>query len=198
MAIIVEVPKQKMIEEGEYVAVLRDVQEAQGKYGPILKFWFEITEPGYETTVSGICSKSAASPRSKLFRWLIALGADLSRLETVDVTSFIGTTVVVTVSAVTTSDGDEYLNVVDVKRANIRRVRTIDPVHTNVSGPVPEYESVPEQKPKPVSSQVSVPANNPQQQLQQQQQVRRNIQNPVQGKKNPFIEEINDLDELEF
>lgn len=202
MAIIVEIPRQKVIEEGDYMAVLKDVQELQGKYGPILRFWFEITEPGYETTVSGICSKNARTPKSKLFRWLVALGADL-RSETIDISSLIGASAIITVSSVTTPDGEEYLNVVDVKRANIRRVHSVSPEYSTVSGGVPEYyQQVSQHQPQPQQPQIQQPqqVRQTQQPQIQQSQPQPQLRNPQTApkKQNPFIEEINDLDELEF
>ena len=189
MAIIVEIQKQKPIEEGEYYAVLRDVQELQGKYGPMLKFWFDITEPGYETSVSGLCSK-VASPRSKLFRWLVALGADLSQTDVLDVTTLKGAAAIIVVSVVTAPSGEEYLNVVDVKPARMRRVVNpgINPETMSVSGSVrPNIQ--PNPVPRPVSSTPpQQPNSNP----------NPNPKPGLQGKKNPFIEEISNLDEIEY
>jgi len=201
MAIIVEIPRQKVIEEGDYMAILKDVQELQGKYGPILRFWFEITEPGYETTVSGICSKNARTPKSKLFRWLVALGADL-RSETIDISSLIGASAIITVSSVTTPDGEEYLNVVDVKRANIRRVHSVNPEYSTVSGAAPEYYQQVSVSPQPNTQVRQMQQPQPQvqsfQQPQSQPQLRTQNPQTMPKKQNPFIEEINDLDELEF
>jgi hypothetical protein len=206
MAVIVEIQRQKPIDEGEYYAVLRDVQELQGKYGTVLKFWFDIVESGYETSVSGLCSK-IASPRSKLFRWLVALGADLSQADTFDVTALKGAPAIVVVSTVTTPSGEEYVNVVDVKPAKMRRVAGTGVAGTNVAGTgVTGTSTGPETSVvNPVQRFVSPqpnPVPNPVQTVQQQQQsAPRPNPNPglnLQGKKNPFIEEISNLDELEF
>jgi hypothetical protein len=206
MAVIVEIQRQKPIDEGEYYAVLRDVQELQGKYGTVLKFWFDIVEPGYETSVSGLCSK-IASPRSKLFRWLVALGADLSQADTFDVTVLKGAPAIVVVSTVTTPSGEEYVNVIDVKPAKMRRVAGTGVVGTNVAGTgVTGTSTGPETSVvNPVQRFVSPqpnPVPNPVQTVQQQQQSAPHPNpNPglnLQGKKNPFIEEISNLDELEF
>jgi len=203
MAVIVEIQRQKPIDEGEYYAVLRDVQELQGKYGTVLKFWFDIVESGYETTVSGLCSK-IATPKSKLLRWLVALGADLSQADTFDVTTLKGAPAIIVVSVVTTPSGEEYVNVIDVKPAKMRRVPNINPELTSTSNPVHfNPQPNPAQQPNPVQRPVSPqpnPVPNPVQTVQQQSAPHPNP-NPslnLQGKKNPFIEEISNLDELEF
>ena len=206
MAIVVEIQKERPIEEGEYYAVLRDVQEIQGKYGPVLKFWFDITEPGYETSVSGLCSK-IARPRSKLFRWLMALGADLSQATTFDVTTLKGAPAIIVVSSVTSPSGEEYVNVIDVKPAKMRRA-VVPPnfATTSISGNV-SYETPVSTTtlqsspiPTPMSSTPvpSTPAPSQTVPVQQQNVNPTPINITSKTKRNPFIEEIDNLNELEF
>jgi hypothetical protein len=212
MAIVVDIQRQKLIDEGEYYAVLRDVQELQGKYGPVLKFWFDITEPGYETSVSGICSK-IASPRSKLFRWLIALGADLSQADSFDISTLKGASCIIVVSGVTAPSGEEYVNVVDVKPAKMRRAAGAGAgANLPNSGPGVNHEPLVSggltpgiSQPNKVQQSVSPQSNS---NLNPVPNIPSNpVHNPNLGQKpnphfqkgkNPLIEEISGLDELEF
>lgn len=189
MVLVIEIPRQKIIEDGDYIAELKNVEEIQGKYGPMLRFVFDVIEPGYETRVTGICSKYV-TPKSKLFRWLNALEADFSQSQ-IDLHSLIGRKCIITVSLAVGPDGMEYLNVVDVKRYNMRRPgMTATSSTMSVPGTVTYTHSSQQDQPQ---SQQSV-----QQQHQVQQSVQ-SIQNPLHApRKNPLITEIEDLDELEF
>lgn len=205
MVLVIEIPKQKIIEDGDYIAELKNVEEIQGKYGPMLRFVFDVIEPGYETRVTGICSKYV-TPKSKLFRWLNALEADFSQPQ-IDLHSLIGKKCIITVSLAVGPDGMEYLNVVDVKRYNIRRPGVSTTSSTMSVSSVPgavTYVQSSQQDQQQQQQQLSVQQAQFQQSQQpvQQQQVQQSvqpIQNPLHAsRRNPLITEIEDLDELEF
>lgn len=229
MVVIIDIQRPKMIEEGDYLAELKDVQEIQGKFGAMIRFWFNIIEPGYETSVTGICSKSG-SLRSKLVKWALALGADISQPQ-INLSSLIGAKAIVSVNIVTGANGEEYLNVVDVKKVS-RRMPSVQHVDSSlyqqeqyqqsmnqfVQQPIQQQQFVqqpmqqqfvnqPVQQPmNQIVQSMNQPIQQPMNQAVQQQPVTQQSINPqsnpinvdIKSKKNPLIEEIINLDELEF
>lgn len=216
MSIIIDLPNQKKIKDGAYLATLKDVKEFKSKYGQAILFIFDIIEPGYETRVTGICSKIIRSPKSKLFRWALALGADLTKPQ-LDLSTLIGRNVIVVVTLYKSNDGFEYLNVIDLRKAE-----NIGEINQN------NVKNVIDNNLQHLKDKSNVQNNNQQQQVQYQQQSQvqyqhhfyqnkrfnqqydyqqqnSNLKNDqfnqninIETKKNPLIEEIKDLDELEF
>lgn len=146
MAIMVEIQQNKTIPDGEYEAILTGVSEFESKNGPILRFKFDIVEPGYETSVSGICSK-LLTPRSKLYKWLQAFNVVLPESGTIDLESFVGLRAIVDV-AIHDDGTNQFLNVVNIKKVGRRINKSVEELSSMNKPPISQntvVQSVPPQ-----------------------------------------------------
>lgn len=117
MAHQVRMRKFEPIPNGLYPAVFKSFEETKTRYGMSYFFYFEITAqvgniaPGQ--SVRGLVSPQL-TPKSKLARWIRAMGIEMQEDDTLDLDTLIGRQVVVEIEQVISKD-QVYSNVKDVK-----------------------------------------------------------------------------------
>jgi len=125
MSIKLRVKEKKTVEEGVYLAKLVSIDEAEGKYGPYLKFKFLILEEGeYEgMSITGLVGKDL-QVGNKLYKWLTALnGRGFDVDETVVVEEQVGKKCRIVVSNKTDDDGNityKIDNVLSLKKTKVK------------------------------------------------------------------------------
>lgn len=202
MAIVLEVQEQPKVPEGEFIAKVIGVEEKTTAYGPAIKFTFQITEPGYERVLTGIATNKGLVPKSKLFRWLSAMGLDLVAGAQVIIDNVIDVEVVVEVAMGKAAEGKTpYANIINVKPKRRRvqpeivtadipqqpQVMQVQPVQQVIPAqpatPPPQAHQAPVQRP---TVRVPAPATRP---------VSRTVEAP---KANPFVKEVNSTDDINY
>lgn len=68
---------------------VRTIEETDGHYGPGLKWIIQLDQDEPDNETWAFCSQNL-SPRSKLYGWLKALGADLDSGAVIDLEDYIG------------------------------------------------------------------------------------------------------------
>jgi hypothetical protein len=122
-----KIQKSKTVEDGEYNAVLTNIEPAKGAFGPCLKFFFNITGGNYDGTEVSMIRPAKLVPGNKLDKTLQSLGVDTAAVEDdLDVDTLINKAVTVTVEQKTSERGKVFPNVVEVKAA--KRVAAAKPV----------------------------------------------------------------------
>ena len=78
MGITIPQTQYEVLPVGEYPAIVADVEEVEGKFGPQLKFTFNLIGEHVGTLMTGWCSRSF-NTKSKLYSWTQAIfgGADI-------------------------------------------------------------------------------------------------------------------------
>src|SRR5260221_9308295 len=128
-----KIQKTKGVEDGEYNAVLTDVQPAKGSFGPCLKFFFRIVGGNFDGTEVSMIRPAKLVPGNKLDKTLQSLGVDTSAVEDeLDVDVLKNKNVQVTVEQKTSDRGKVFSNVVEVRSAKT----TSRPKATAVATPV--------------------------------------------------------------
>jgi hypothetical protein len=111
-----KIQKAKSIQEGEYNAVLSDVEQAAGQFGPCLKFFFRVVDGEYADTEVSMIRPAKLVPGNKLDKTLQSMGIDtLSIEDEIDVDTLKGKLVKVTVVNKVTDRGKVFANVEEVK-----------------------------------------------------------------------------------
>jgi len=111
-----KIQKSKSIQEGEYNAVLSDVEQAAGQYGPCLKFFFRVVDGEYADTEVSMIRPAKLIPGNRLDKTLQSMGIDTLTIEDeLDVDTLKGRLVKVTVVNKTTERGKVFANVEEVK-----------------------------------------------------------------------------------
>jgi hypothetical protein len=72
MGITIEQTKHVVLPVGEYPAIVADIEEVDGQFGPQLKFTFNLLGEHVGTLLTGWCSKSF-NVKSKLYQWTQAM-----------------------------------------------------------------------------------------------------------------------------
>lgn len=108
----IEIPqtKNEVIPVGEYPATIDNIEDADGQFGPQLKFTFSIASGPYaDKVLSAWCSKSF-NVKSKLFAWTKAVfgGVDIPEDYNFDSDQLVGQKVMLTVIKKQSPDGAEY------------------------------------------------------------------------------------------
>lgn len=111
-----KIQKTKGVEDGEYNAVLSDIQPAKGSFGPCLKFFFRITGGNFDGTEVSMIRPAKLVPGNKLDKTLQSLGIDTSSVEDeLDVDVLKNKNVQVTVEQKTSERGKVFANVTEVR-----------------------------------------------------------------------------------
>jgi len=113
-ALYVRKEKSVLIEPGLYDGKLVRVEEVKMKFGPSVKFTFEITNASGPVSVSGIASLPLR-PGCKLDRWLRAFGVEILEDTDFDLEQLVGRYVKLLIGETEASDGKVYSNVIDIK-----------------------------------------------------------------------------------
>jgi len=102
---------------GEYVAVIGEIKDEEGQYGPQLRFRFDLRAPQGRSLV-GWCSQTF-SPRSKLYAWVRAAygGRAIPPDWDFDSDALLGRTVRLVVITQVGEGGEEYNKISDVRPA---------------------------------------------------------------------------------
>jgi len=113
-----KIQKSKGVEDGEYNAILSDIQPSKGAFGPCLKFFFRITGGNFDGTEVSMIRPAKLVPGNKLDKTLQSLGVDTSAVEDeLDVDVLKNKNVQVTVEQKTSERGKVFANVVEVRVA---------------------------------------------------------------------------------
>ncbi len=113
-----KIQKTKGVEDGEYNAVLTDIQPAKGTFGPCLKFFFRIEGGNFDGTEVSMIRPAKLVPGNKLDKTLQSLGVDTAAVEDeLDVDELKNKRVQVTVEQKTTERGKVFANVTEVRVA---------------------------------------------------------------------------------
>src|ERR1035437_8795274 len=113
-----KIQKVKGVEDGEYNAVLSNIEPSKGSFGPCLKFFFRITGGNFDGTEVSMIRPAKLVPGNKLDKTLQSLGIDTSQVEDeLDVEVLKGKNVTVTVEQKTSTQGKVFANVVEVRIA---------------------------------------------------------------------------------
>ncbi len=111
-----KIQKTKGVEDGEYNAILSDIQPSKGAFGPCLKFFFRITGGNFDGTEVSMIRPAKLVPGNKLDKTLQSLGVDTSAVEDeLDVDVLKNKNVQVTVESKTSERGKVFANVVEVR-----------------------------------------------------------------------------------
>lgn len=111
-----KIQKTKGVEDGEYNAILTDIQPSKGAFGPCLKFFFRINGGNFDGTEVSMIRPAKLVPGNKLDKTLQSLGIDTSAVEDeLDVDTLKGKTVQVTVEQKTSERGKVFANVTEVR-----------------------------------------------------------------------------------
>jgi hypothetical protein len=163
MAHQVRMRKFEPIPNGLYPAVFKSFEETKTRYGMSYFFYFEITAqvgniaPGQ--SVRGLVSPQL-TPKSKLARWIRAMGIEMQENDTLDLDTLIGRQVVVEVEQVISKD-QVYSNVKDVK--SVQAMAAFQPQPQPVQQPaqqVPVQQALvqqPTQQPSPAQQPATAP-----------------------------------------
>lgn len=113
-----KIVKTKGVEDGEYNAILSDIQPSKGAFGPCLKFFFRIVGGNFDGTEVSMIRPAKLVPGNKLDKTLQSLGVDTSAVEDeLDVDVLKNKNVQVTVEQKTSERGKVFANVVEVRSA---------------------------------------------------------------------------------
>lgn len=111
-----KIQKTKGVEDGEYNAVLTNIEPAKGSFGPCLKFFFRITGGNFDGTEVSMIRPAKLVPGNKLDKTLQSLGIDTSTVEDeLDVDVLMNKNVQVTVESKTSERGKVFANVTEVR-----------------------------------------------------------------------------------
>lgn len=111
-----KIVKTKGVDDGEYNAILTDIQPAKGAFGPCLKFFFHIVGGDHDGTEVSMIRPAKLIPGNKLDKTLQGLGVDTSAVEDeLDVDTLKDKHVQVTVEQKTSERGKVFANVVEVR-----------------------------------------------------------------------------------
>ena len=133
-----KIQKTKGVEDGEYNAVLSDIQPAKGSFGPCLKFFFRITGGNFDGTEVSMIRPAKLVPGNKLDKTLQSLGIDTSTVEDeLDVDVLKNKNVQVTVEQKTSERGKVFANVTEVR---INKAAKTAAAPKAVSTPAPRTE----------------------------------------------------------
>src|ERR1035437_8840139 len=111
-----KIQKVKGVEDGEYNAVLSNIEPSKGSFGPCLKFFFRITGGNFDGTEVSMIRPAKLVPGNKLDKTLQSLGIDTSTVEDeLDVDVLKNKNVQVTVEQKTSERGKVFANVTEVR-----------------------------------------------------------------------------------
>lgn len=131
-----KIQKTRGVEDGEYNAVLTDVQPAKGSFGPCLKFFFRIVGGNFDGTEVSMIRPAKLVPGNKLDKTLQSLGIDTGAVEDeLDVDTLKNKNVQVTVEQKTSDRGKVFANVIEVRIAKASGARK-----TAAPAPLPVQE----------------------------------------------------------
>lgn len=120
-----KIEKAKCVEDGEYNAVLSDIQPSKGAYGPCLKIFFNIEGGNFDGNEVSMIRPAKLVPGNKLDKTLQSLGIDTSTVEDdLDVDVLKGKNVIVTVEQKTSEKGKVFANVIDVREVKKQKTTT--------------------------------------------------------------------------
>jgi len=126
-----KIQKARQVENGEYTAVLSDIQPAKGAYGPCLKFFFNIVGGEWDGTEVSMIRPAKLIPGNKLDKTLQSLGIDTSAVEDeLDADSLKNKLVEVTVESKTSDRGKVFANVTDTRLSANQTIPTPAPAAT--------------------------------------------------------------------
>jgi len=109
----------EQLEEGTYLAQLKDIQRISTQYGESLKWFFDVEVEDEETggtkivTVSGL-TRAKVTKKNKTYKWFKALGGRENVDGTIDLRSVIGNKCLIHVVVREGRDGAQFSNVDDV------------------------------------------------------------------------------------
>lgn len=114
MGIKVKQTRIELLPEGAYEATIGDIEAAEGRYGPQLKFTFNLLEPQGKT-LSGWCSQSF-NVKSKLYAWARAAfgGRDIPPGWDLDCDKLLDRRVLLVVGKEKGTDGTEFNKIKDL------------------------------------------------------------------------------------
>jgi hypothetical protein len=93
MSLKVKVATYEVVEPGTYSAEIAEIAETETRYGRGVKVRFRLVDAEYGgVVVSAIASipELGIGPKSKLYRWLRALGTDPADMDEVDLVTMVG------------------------------------------------------------------------------------------------------------
>lgn len=125
----------ELIETGEYPARVVSIEEADGQFGPQLKWKFELTGPDTSgKTLSAWCSQNF-SIKSKLYAWTLAAfgGNPIPETYAFDSDDVIGRNVRLVVVVKAKADGSEFSKIDQVKAS---KTKPSHPVQSKPPDPV--------------------------------------------------------------
>jgi len=123
-----KIHRQEGVSNGEHVSKISDVKEAQGLYGPMLKFLFTITEGKFIGQEVSMLRPAKLIPGNKLDRTLQDLGVDTTTIvDDLDVDILKGKDVMIKVETRTSSQGRSFSNAISVRLITPAEKRGITP-----------------------------------------------------------------------
>jgi len=136
-----KIVKTKGVEDGEYNAILTDIQPSKGAFGPCLKFFFRIAGGDHDGTEVSMIRPAKLVPGNKLDKTLQSLGIDTSAVEDeLDVDTLKDKNVQVTVEQKTSERGKVFANVVEVR---VAKTGSVAPKAALKASPAPARATAP-------------------------------------------------------
>ena len=119
MSFVVQKEKAQVLEAAWYVGKVVKVEDFKGKFGPSVRFTFELEGTEVEGfTVSGICSLPM-KVGNKLDNWVRALGIEVLEENSFDLEQLYGMKAKIKVDKLETKDNKIYNNVIELSHYTV-------------------------------------------------------------------------------
>jgi hypothetical protein len=116
MTLTIKQTRFQLLPIGEYTAKITDIDADDGKFGPQVRFEFEIQGGDYSGQTLLAWASATFSPRSKLYAWTrAALGSDILPDYDFNSDDLLGRMVMVTVVIRPNDDGAEFNRVENIR-----------------------------------------------------------------------------------
>ncbi|MBN1890347.1 MAG: hypothetical protein JW850_20300 [Thermoflexales bacterium] len=157
MGILIEQKQYVLLPTGEYNAVITDLEETSGEYGPQVKVKFTLTDPDQAGNELTAWASATFTPKSKLYGWTrAAFGADIPKTYNFNSDDLINRPVRLVVIRKTKDDGSEFNRVDGVLPAPVTAAPV--PAAPAVTATPPPVTAEQATKPRPWDSPAAVPA----------------------------------------